>query len=225
MLALILRCASCRRTPLPLLSPAAVCSPLPPSPAGFPTTSIYGEQVFKFTELQGQGIEGADLPCAPSIVPGKCALPVVDEAMLVCHAMGGLCKAVTVYFNGAVSLGGSCMARGAGRKAEQASCAALLSRQPPQPPRRPCCFTSAQLPALACRLPTLPSGLDGCSGSPVAVLKTAAPYPDNSWVSPHVSTLVNFEPPDSCEWPRLAVLRELLTCTCTQAAMHLNGAL
>lgn len=77
----------------------------PAAPSGFPTTSAYGEQVFKFTELQGQGIEGADLSCAPSIVPGKCALSNVDEAMMVCHAMGGLCKAVTIYFHGAFRRG------------------------------------------------------------------------------------------------------------------------
>ncbi len=43
-----------------------------------------------------------------------------------------------------------------------------------------------------CHTPWLPraAGLDGCSDTPVAVLKTAAPYPDNSYVSPHISTLV-----------------------------------
>lgn len=61
---------------------------------------MWGDQVLKFTELEGQGIEGADLPCAHSLVPGKCVLSILDEAMLVCHALGELCKAVTVYLKG-----------------------------------------------------------------------------------------------------------------------------
>ena len=75
--------------------------PPPTRPAGFPTASVFGDQVFKFTELQGQGIEGEDLVCDASIVPGKCVLPIAGEAALVCHAMGPMCRAVTVYLNGA----------------------------------------------------------------------------------------------------------------------------
>lgn len=56
--------------------------------------------MFKFTELQGQGIEGGDLPCDASMVPGRCVLPVAGEAALVCHTLGPLCQAVTVYLNG-----------------------------------------------------------------------------------------------------------------------------
>ncbi|PRW57729.1 Serine threonine- kinase CTR1 [Chlorella sorokiniana] len=67
--------------------------------SGFPADTVFGDQSFKFTELQGQGIEGEDFPCDASSVPGKCVLPVAGEATLVCHFMGRMCQAVTVYLN------------------------------------------------------------------------------------------------------------------------------
>lgn len=142
---------------------------------------MWGDQVLKFTELEGQGIDGADLPCAHSLVPGKCVLSILDEAMLVCHALGELCKAVTVYFKGtlwvtdasAMSVPqqrvGTLAASTAGLHWLSAACTQLRTA------------TSCMAHA---------AGLDGCSDTPVAALKTASPYPDNSWVSPHVSTLV-----------------------------------
>lgn len=91
----------------------------PTHPAGFPTASVFGDQVFKFTELQGQGIEGEDLVCDASIVPGKCVLPIAGEAALVCHAMGPMCRAVTVYLNGAHKNG---MASGNSKLGQPAMC-------------------------------------------------------------------------------------------------------
>jgi hypothetical protein len=123
-----------------VLPPLGLSSPQVQVTSGFPTTSVWGDQVLKFTELQGQAIEGADLPCpAASLVPGKCVMSNLVDAIMFCHAVGGLCRAATVYFK----------------------------------------------------------GLDGCSDTPVAVLKTTAPYPDNSWVSPHVSTLVRASAPSA----------------------------
>ncbi len=81
---------------------------------------MFGDQTLKFTELQGQGIQGADLPCGYSLVPGKCVLPVIDEAALVCHALGELCRAVTVYFRGASACAG-CPFASAGDKVRLAT--------------------------------------------------------------------------------------------------------
>lgn len=66
---------------------------------------MFGDTSFRFTELQGQGIEGEDMPCDASMVPGKCVLPFAGEGVLVCHAMRSICRAVTIYLNGAPGCG------------------------------------------------------------------------------------------------------------------------
>jgi hypothetical protein len=52
--------------------------------------------------VAGQGVVGADLECAASVVPDKCAVRSPEEALLLCLTTAE-CRGVTVFVNGECS--------------------------------------------------------------------------------------------------------------------------
>ena len=87
--------------PLPPALPVANRAAAPPT--GFPLRyTLESVATVGFSKLPGQAIEGADFPCAPSLLPGKCAADSLPEALLRCYVATPACKAVVFYAKGAV---------------------------------------------------------------------------------------------------------------------------
>ena len=85
-----------------LPSPALPCHAPPaasPLAAGFPATRL-PLTVYGFTEVDGQGILGADFPCSASVLPGACAYANPVDAVSACVSLP-TCRAVVVYRRGA----------------------------------------------------------------------------------------------------------------------------
>lgn len=92
-----LRAAGCAT--LRALSDAPTSAPTPTVPAGFPIRYELSDMP-GFTAQAGQGVPGADIQCAQSLIPGKCALGSLTDAVITCITNPD-CQAVVHYFNGA----------------------------------------------------------------------------------------------------------------------------
>ncbi|KAL4425260.1 hypothetical protein ABPG75_009276 [Micractinium tetrahymenae] len=90
--------------------------------------------------IEGQGIQGGDMPCDGSLVPGRCVLGRVEEAAALCLDTAPTCRGLVLYKR----------------------------------------------------------GLDGCS-APVAVLKSAVPSGNSTFVDPTISTYVRQEDPAAAD--------------------------
>lgn len=67
-------------------------------PAGFPIRYELSD-VPGFAAQAGQGVPGADIACPQSLVPGKCALGSIPDAVVTCAGMPE-CQAIVHYFDG-----------------------------------------------------------------------------------------------------------------------------
>jgi hypothetical protein len=74
--------------------------PLCPA-AGFPVTPL-NFTLYGFSEVDGQGILGADFSCDGSVVPGACAFNSLVQALRECVSVVN-CRSVVVYQNGAAA--------------------------------------------------------------------------------------------------------------------------
>lgn len=130
------------------LGHALGCTPLPPPdmppashiraprnvPAGFPIHHRPGAFLEAFPVELGQGVIGADFPCASSEVPGMCAFEDTTAAGARCMQLPDKCNAITVFAHGEPPA--RAMGEQRGPDAEAAGVAAEEDARPHAPSRR-----------------------------------------------------------------------------------------
>lgn len=157
------------------LTPRPLCLP----PAAFAPSRVFEVVTFRFTEVSGQGLLEGDFACPGSLEAGRCVFTNFADGILQCYASGGSCKSVTIYMNG------------------ERPCAMLVTVVALQAHALTTFHCMRQLESRALFIHA--AGTDGCSSTPVVVLSSASPTPDNTFVAQGVSTLLDFDP--ILPWP------------------------